>query len=301
MSETRRLAAIDIGTVTTRLLVADVSDERRRRGRAQHRHHAPRRGPHRHRPAVARGDRPRARRGRRLRRAPSPTSASSASRAVATSASRDAENGGELVAALAALRHHAAHHRRRGRGAAVVPRRDVVGDGRGPARRRRGRRLDRADLRLVRGRRRRRRAPATSRRCARSTSARGASPSCSCTPTRPRARELDEARAYIAGALRPFFDALRTKPRAMVVARGDGDDASRRSTWSSPSTTRSACTSSCLTGRGSATCSRCWRRCRSSAGGEVVGLHPERARRSSWPARSSSRRCSRSRGWTRRS
>ena len=36
----------------------------------------------------------------------------------------------------------------------------------------------------------------------------------------PLPRELDEARAYIAAALRPFFDALRTKPRAMVSLAG---------------------------------------------------------------------------------
>ncbi len=36
----------------------------------------------------------------------------------------------------------------------------------------------------------------------------------------PTARELDEARAHIAGALRPFFDALRTRPRAMVSLAG---------------------------------------------------------------------------------
>jgi exopolyphosphatase/guanosine-5'-triphosphate,3'-diphosphate pyrophosphatase len=36
----------------------------------------------------------------------------------------------------------------------------------------------------------------------------------------PTPRELDEARAYIAEALKPFFDALRTKPRAMVSLAG---------------------------------------------------------------------------------
>ncbi len=36
----------------------------------------------------------------------------------------------------------------------------------------------------------------------------------------PTARELDEARAHVAGALRPFFDALRTRPRAMVSLAG---------------------------------------------------------------------------------
>lgn len=36
----------------------------------------------------------------------------------------------------------------------------------------------------------------------------------------PSQHELEEARAYIAQALRPFFDALRTKPRAMVSLAG---------------------------------------------------------------------------------
>ncbi len=36
----------------------------------------------------------------------------------------------------------------------------------------------------------------------------------------PTPSELEEARAYLAGALRPFFDALRTKPRVMVALAG---------------------------------------------------------------------------------
>jgi len=36
----------------------------------------------------------------------------------------------------------------------------------------------------------------------------------------PAPRELEDARGYIAEALRPFFDALRTKPRTMVALAG---------------------------------------------------------------------------------
>ena len=153
MSETRRLAAIDIGTVTTRLLVADVSEDGVAEvarstdithlgedltvsGRLSHAAIV------RVRDVVAGYARTIAELG--VERVT----------ALATSASRDAENGAELVAALA--QHGIEPRIIDGEEEARLSfaGRDLVGDGRGAARRRRGRRLDRADLRIIRVRRR---------------------------------------------------------------------------------------------------------------------------------------------------
>ena len=153
MSKTRRIAAIDIGTVTTRLLVADVSDdgltEVARSTDITH---------------LGEGLTATGRLSDAAMQRVSDVIARYAATmrelgverftAMATSASRDAENSAEFLELLAAHGVDAARHPRRARGAALVRRGDQRHGRRGgPARGRPRRRLDRAD----RGRRRRRR------------------------------------------------------------------------------------------------------------------------------------------------
>ena len=218
MSQTRRLAAIDIGTVTTRLLVADVSahdvtevvrstdithlgEDLTVSGRLSH-------------AAIV-----------RVRDVVSGYARTIAElgaervTALATSASRDAENGGELVAALAAqgidlriiggeeearLSFAGATWSATGEGLLVV---DVGGGstelifGSSEADEDNVRACDIETVRSV---------DVGSRRITEMF----------LRSDPPTPRELDDARAYIATALRPFFDALRTKPRTMVSLAG---------------------------------------------------------------------------------
>jgi exopolyphosphatase / guanosine-5'-triphosphate,3'-diphosphate pyrophosphatase len=218
MSQTRRVAAIDIGTVTTRLLVADVSgnditevarstdithlgEDLTVTGRLSAEAIA------RVRDVVAGYVRTNADLG--VERVT----------ALATSASRDAENGGELVAALlslgiapriidgedeARLSFLGATWSVTGEGLLVV---DVGGGstelilGSSEADEEGARTCDIETMRSV---------DVGSRRITEMF----------LHSDPPTARELEEARAYIAGALRPFFDAMRTKPRAMVSLAG---------------------------------------------------------------------------------
>lgn len=218
MRRTQRLAAIDIGTVTTRLLVADVSasdvtevvrstdithlgEDLTTTGRLA--------------PAAI----------GRVREVVARYAGTIAElgvvrvSAVATSASRDAENGSELIASLAALGIRpriidgddearlsflGATWSVTGEGLLVV---DVGGGstelifGSSDADESNVRTCDIEAMRSV---------DVGSRRITEMF----------LHTDPPTPRELDEARAYIAGALRPFFDALRTKPCALVSLAG---------------------------------------------------------------------------------
>lgn len=217
MSEVRRIAAIDIGTVTMRLLVADVSD--------RDIHELVRSTDITHLGEGTAGS------GRLSPDALSRVAAVAARyaqmlaehdvrsvTAYATSASRDADNGDELVRILSEagipLRIITGEHEARlsfagatwsvsGEGLLVV---DVGGGSTelvfGSAIERDGESV--VDIELMRS------IDVGSRRVTELFLH-------SDPPTRS---ELDAARAHIAGELRPFFDALRSKPRVMFSLAG---------------------------------------------------------------------------------
>jgi exopolyphosphatase/guanosine-5'-triphosphate,3'-diphosphate pyrophosphatase len=218
MSETRRIAAVDIGTVTARLLVADVCDgaitELVRSTDIVHLGSDLAASGRLATESIARVSGVVAEYVRTIAELDVERVA-----AVATSAARDAENGGELLSALSAagvtpriiegeeearLSYLGATWSVTGEGLLVV---DVGGGstelifGSSEASDGNVRNFDIHAMRSV---------DVGSRRITEMFL--HADP--------PTFRELDEARAHVADALKPFFDALRIKPRVMVSLAG---------------------------------------------------------------------------------
>jgi exopolyphosphatase/guanosine-5'-triphosphate,3'-diphosphate pyrophosphatase len=274
VSQTRRLAAIDIGTVTTRLLVADVSDEAIVEvARSTDITHLGR--------LLTRTGRLAAESILRVTdvvteyaRAVSDLGVERVA-AVATSASRDAENGDELLAALASagvtpriiegddearLSFLGATWSVTGEGLLVV---DVGGGstelifGSSDVDEHNIRTCDIETMRSV---------DVGSRRITEMF----------LQGDPPTQHELDEARAHVAAELRPFFDALRAKPRAMVSLAGAA------TTFSAINMELARYDServhlSCLTGPQLSEMVLMLAALPLARRREVVGLHPERA------------------------
>ncbi|NTU72262.1 MAG: Ppx/GppA family phosphatase [Coriobacteriia bacterium] len=273
MSQTMRLAAVDIGTVTARMLVADVSatgiTEVERRTDIVHLGQG-----------LAASGRLSADAIERLRAVVSGYSTAiadhgvAATTAVATSASRDASNGDEMLAALASvgvepriidgetearLSFFGAAYSVTGDGLLVV---DVGGgstelifgsseldDG--------GRVCDIEAMRSI---------DVGSRRITEMFLA----------SDPPTSRELDEARGYVTSQVRPFFETLRSKPRTMVSLAGAA------TTFSAIELELASYDServhlSCLTGPRLTDIIDTLSGLPLARRREVVGLHPERA------------------------
>lgn len=273
MSEVRRIAAIDIGTVTMRLLVADVSD--------RNIHEVVRSTDITHLGEGTAGS------GRLLPGALERVAAVAARyaqtlaehdvrfvTAYATSASRDAENGDELVRVLSEtgipLRIITGEHEARlsfagatwsvsGEGLLVV---DVGG---GSTELVFGSAIERdresvVDIELMRS------IDVGSRRVTELFLH-------SDPPTR---LELDVARAHIAGELRPFFDALRSKPRVMFSLAGAATSLSAINLELAVYDSERVHLS-CLTGPQMADLVGMLAGLTLARRREVVGLHPDRA------------------------
>ena len=285
--EPMRVAVVDIGTNSTRLLVADVEDGRRR-ARARHaaRGHAPRRG---RRRDGRLGEAPMERVFERARgttaraideHEPTPRTG------VLTSAVRDAANGAEFARRGArALRLRRPHASRRRRGRADLPRRHQrprPGDAAELAGDRHRRRLDRA----------RRRVPAATCDFHVSTQAgvvRQTERHIRTDP--PRADELADAGRRGRAAI---FARRRAPGRARRASRpgsrspGTATSCAAIAQALDPTTPRRS-TGYVLERASCDACSSGWPRCRSTSGARSPGCTPT-ARRRSWPASSSSTR-----------
>lgn len=273
MSEVRRIAAIDIGTVTMRLLLADVSEHGISEVvRSTDITHLGEGTAESGRLATDALDRVAAVAARYAR-----TLADHDAREVtayATSASRDAENGGDLVGILSdvgiPLRIITGEHEARlsfagatwsasGEGLLVA---DVGGGSTelvfGSAVERDGGMA--ADIELMRS------IDVGSRRITERF----------LHSDPPSRTELDAARAHIAGELRPFFDALRAKPRVMFSLAGAATSLSainlELAVYDSELVHLSCLTGPQLTDLVAMLAGRPLARRR-----EVVGLHPDRA------------------------